>query len=204
MTWQGRKQPELDVASLMRVARIDNLTALTETLGADYRGMQRAREGGFYVDQAEVYAVRLGFAPEFVWSCWLRLAGEPHIVRSWPNKECPDCHEWFVPVVHNKRFCSSQCRNRFHSRRQYQRNPEYRERRKAEALAAYYETRDYVRRRRRAYYAANREQEIQRARDWYDANKARVAQKRRERYLRNRDAVLANQREYDRRKREAS
>jgi hypothetical protein len=66
MRWE--RHPELDIERLLALAGCAN--RLWMITGADTRSIHRARAEGLTLEQADRYAVALGFHPSQLWPSW--------------------------------------------------------------------------------------------------------------------------------------
>lgn len=123
------------------VERLEPGTSVPRALGVSSKVLIDYAVLGLTERQAERLAVRLGVDP---YQCWPEMLDE---AIAEVERECAavDCAVRFVPPAKapHKRFCSSTCRRREQRREQYRRDPEFRERVRAQMRRYYAETRDY-------------------------------------------------------------
>lgn len=140
----------------------------------------RYRSDGLTEKVADRLAVKAGFHAFVVWPEMLDAVTESVMV------ECAadGCETRFLPRQNGHKYCSRRCGRRMDQRR-YRATQRGAEVHRAISRRQYADTRDYVRRRHRAWYEANREEQRER---------------RRQRYVANRERELAYAREYRRRR----
>jgi hypothetical protein len=134
------------LAPLMAATGIQSMKQLRDIFPMNGTTYRQVMDEGLATDQADRWAVRLGLHPWQVWPDWSHI-------------ECAatDCDATFIPKQAHQRFCGSTCSSRQRRRDRYDRDPEYREKRREEARRYYETCGDYVRRRNRERKQARRE-----------------------------------------------
>lgn len=129
-----------ELEPLLRAAGGISLKRLQQTVGFNGPTYRNVRDRGLTPNQADRYAVRLGLHPFEVWP----EMAEHQIADAMRLCAATDCDSCFLPRDRHHRYCSPTCSSRHRRRLRYQRDPEYRDRRRADSAAYYAFARNYV------------------------------------------------------------
>lgn len=140
------------LAPLVEVSGMSE-SELARKIGLSGSTLVKAREWGLVEKAADRYACRLGLVPWLVWSDWLDDC----------EVECanPSCDVTFVPLRRSHRHCTRDCYQREYKRENYRQlyatDPEFRASQLAKSARYRAETREAAKKKKAAYYQANRE-----------------------------------------------
>lgn len=185
------RYPLAPLAALVGV----ELSELGRLAGVSGSTWKEYRNEGVSERVADRLASRFGFHPAVVWPGWMAES------TAKASRVCVECDALFVPTRRNHRYCSPACRGRAWQRDRYQRDPVFRESKRA-AARAYGASVDRSRE-NRAYYDRTAEAQRAASRAYYQANAERIRARRRERYHQDPAADIAANRAYKERRKRA-